>query len=189
MAEIEPEVRAFWDELESTDAHIVLWFGRMAADELALYLAISDRLAGRDYSVVDVTALKGMERVSTVQPEILTSLLGAQQRPDSKERQRAADCWRTLRSEDAPFRVVTPEGLVSAPAEHFDAALLAQVPSDWREVSRVVAYTMVLNFGPYRQVGSLMLTARLAALAESGRVELAGHPLERKAMVRLGASG
>jgi len=81
MAEIEPEVRAFWDELESTDAHIVLWFGRMAADELALYLAISERLAERDYSVVDVTALKGMERVATVQPEILTSLLGKERRP------------------------------------------------------------------------------------------------------------
>ena len=94
-----------------------------------------------------------------------------------------------MRRENAPFRVVTQEGLVSAPVEHFDGALLTQMDSDWRNVNRVIGDTMGLRFEPYWQVGDLMLKARLVALAESGKVELSGDPLERGTKVRLVASG
>lgn len=188
MAEVEEELRAFWDQVEGTDAHIVLWFGRLAADELACFLACAERLVDREYSAVDVTELGNLPRVSILQPETLGQLLGAQHRVGSQERRQAASHWRRLRSEDAPFRVVTPEGLVSAPAEHFDVALLSHVYGTWRNVNGVVAETMSLSFEPYWQVGDVMLRARLGVLAESGRVELTGHPTERGTMVRLVAA-
>lgn len=185
MAEVEEELRAFWDQVKGTDAHIVLWFGRLAADELACFLACAERLVDREYSAVDVTELRDFSCVSILQPETLGQLLGAQHTLGSQERRQAADRWRRLRSEDAPFRVATPEGLLSAPAEHFDSALLSHVDAAWRNVNLVVAETMVLSFEPYWQVGDLMLKARLVALAESGRIELTGHPTERGTMVRL----
>lgn len=185
MHEVEEELRAFWDQVEGTDAHIVLWFGRLAADELACFLACAERLGDRAYSAVDVTELSNSPSVSILQPETLCQLLGAPHRLGSQERQQAANHWRRLRSEDAPFRIVTPEGLESAPAEHFDGALLSHVDGTWRNVNGVVAETMVLSFEPYWQVGDVMLRARLVALAESGRIELTGHPTERGTMVRL----
>jgi hypothetical protein len=188
MGEVETELRAFWHRLESTDARIVLWFGRMTANELAFFLACSERLAEREYDVVYVTALRGKPSASIVRPEILTSLLGEQRRPSPQERRDSADRWHRLRSEDAPFRIVTPEGLVSAPAEHFDNALLSHMDGAWRNVNRVVADTMGLSFEPHWQVGDLMLKARLVALAESGSIELTGHPIERGTMVRLVAA-
>jgi Protein of unknown function len=68
--------------------------------------------------------------------------------------------------ENAPFCVVTPGGLVSAPIDHFDHLLLERATTQWHRAMLVVAETMIYKPEPYRQVGDLMLLMRVIALAE-----------------------
>ena len=65
--------------------------------------------------------------------------------------------------------IVADSGLVSAPADVFDALLLERATKDWRKVARVVAETMGHNMEPYIQVGDLMLLSRIVALVDQGK--------------------
>jgi len=59
-------------------------------------------------------------------------------------------------------------GLVLAAADQFDPWILAQSTSEWRRVAVVIGDAMGHNSEPYRQVGDLMLLARVMVLVESG---------------------
>lgn len=93
--------------------------------------------------------------------------------------------WQRLRTENAPFRIVTDAGLVSAPADCFDSLLLAQASSEWDSIRSVVATTMGLNSQPYMQVYDLMLLTRVVALVESGKLVADGDPRDMTSKVRL----
>ena len=104
----------------------------------------------------------------------------------SPERDDAARRWQRLKSENAPFRIVTESGLISAPADIFDALLLERATKDWRKVARVIGETMGHNMEPYIQVGDLMLLTRIVALVDQGKLMAHGDPwLMRKCEVRL----
>ena len=77
---------------------------------------------------------------------------------------------------NAPFRVVTPTGLVSAPVDHFDPLLIERATPEWRKIARVVGDTMGYNIEPYMQVGDLMLLERVVALIDEGKLLAAGDP-------------
>ncbi|HZB54750.1 MAG TPA: DUF3658 domain-containing protein, partial [Reyranella sp.] len=86
-----------------------------------------------------------------------------------------------LRSQNAPFRVVTPMGLVSAPIDHFDSSILEQAAREWRSSAYVIGSTMAHNCDPYMQVDDIMLLARLAALVEDGKLLADGDPWDMRA--------
>ncbi|PZM07868.1 hypothetical protein CPY51_30630 [Rhizobium tubonense] len=89
-------------------------------------------------------------------------------------------------AEDAPFRIITPTGLVSAPKDCFDHLLLAQSATDWRKVAYVVGNALGLNSEPYMQMSDLTLIDRVAVLVEQGKLIADGDPYKvRECRVRL----
>ena len=92
---------------------------------------------------------------------------------------------RRLRAENAHFRVVTEGGLTSAPADHFDAQLLAQATTDWQPARLIIHETWAHTSEPYAQVGNVMLHARLAALVSEGKLVADRDPGDRASRFRL----
>ncbi len=178
--DIQSQLRDFWDRLAVTDDRLIVWFGRHSARELAFFLSLTDRLGERSYDIVDVTGLqlpfhekneavtRSSQAVSIVSTAGLRSLLGRERPITADEREDARRSWRRMKSENAPFRIVTDMGLVSAAADQFDPWILAQSTSEWRRVAVVIGDAMGHNSEPYRQVGDLMLLARVMVLVESG---------------------
>jgi hypothetical protein len=194
------DLDVFWRHVMSTPDRLVVWFGRHSAQEHAFFLALVDRLGDRPYDIIDVTGLQmpvtrpggkpqlslPKQAVSLMSEEELALLLGTERAMTSQEREDAALRWRSLKSENAPFRIVTDSGLVSAPADVFDALLLERATKDWRKVARVIGETMGHNMEPYIQVGDLMLLTRIVALVDQGKLMAHGDPwLMRKCEVRL----
>ena len=119
---------------------------------------------------------KPAQAVSTLGEEELAALFDSQRAMTGQEREDAAQQWRALQAESAPFRVVTPSGLMSAPEDVFDELLLNQATRDWRKVARVVGETMGNNMEPYFQVGDMMLLRRVVALVKQGKLLAHGNP-------------
>lgn len=177
-AEVASGLSRFWDRLDGTDADIVLWYGRHSAAELAFYHACAERLSDRPFTTVNVTGLgprgsagdpaSSAGRVSIMQPIALRSLFGREVSVSPKEREEASGRWRQLRNENAPFRVATPEGLISAPLEYFDRKVLAFAGRQPKQVSALVFEAAFGGDAPYHQTGDVMLMERIASLVESG---------------------
>jgi hypothetical protein len=104
------------------------------------------------------------------------SLFGSERQVADQQAEEARRQWRRLKAESAPFRIVTPEGLASAPLDHFDPLLMERVTGQWRKVARVVGDAMGYNSEPYIQVGDIMLRARVIALIDEGKLLADGDP-------------
>jgi hypothetical protein len=196
--DIEAGLKAFWDRVSTTDERLVVWFGRHRASELAFFLAWADRLGDRPYEYIDVAGLRFPRRddsrtigppvqsVGIMNPAMLRSLLGSEQHATTQLREDSRRTWRRLKAENAPFRVVTTAGLVSAPIDHFDPLLLERATTEWRAVARVIGETMGYNCEPYIQVGDMMLLARVVGLVGDGKLLADGDPWDmRSCRVRL----
>ncbi|RWH74621.1 DUF1835 domain-containing protein [Mesorhizobium sp.] len=198
--EYDVDFDGFWKQIMSTSDRLVVWVGRHSAQEHAFFLALVDRLGDRPYDIIDVTGLQmplirpdGKQRLSSpIQAVSLMSetelalLFGTERAMTRQEREEAARRWRSLKSENAPFRIVADSGLVSAPIDVFDELLLERASKDWRKVARVIADTMGHNMEPYIQVGDMMLLTRIVALVDQGKLMAHGDPwLMRKCEVRL----
>jgi hypothetical protein len=190
----------FWVRLDASTDHLVVWFSRHSAMEYAFFLALTDRLGDRPFHIIDVTGIqlpitrprdmprlsRPKQAVSIITESELTLLLGTERPITAQEREDAVRRWRRLRSENAPFRIVTETGLVSAPADVFDNLLLEHATKEWRKVARVIGDTMGHNMEPYIQAGDMMLLTRIVALVESGRLIAHGDPWRmRQCEVRL----
>jgi hypothetical protein len=197
--EVEDALRTFWGRVSGSEARLVVWFGRHSARELAFFLAWTDRLGERAYQIVDVTGQRlpfrrqdgsaalgrPAQSVSIVPSDGLRSLLGKEQRVTAHERKESQRDWRRLRRENAPFRIVTETGLVSASIDYFDPLLLAQATSEWQSVARVVMATIGYDSEPYLQAGDLMLLTRIAALVGGGKLIADGNPWNMSCRIRL----
>jgi hypothetical protein len=192
---LEDDLEAFWLRLETANRRLVVWFGRHCASELAFFLALADRLGDRSYDIVDVTNLQwtftrpdGTSAVSQpagavgmIPTDQLVAQLETAHPISSQEASDARRLWQHLRSQNAPFRVVTPTGLASAPIDHFDASILEQAAREWRSSAYVIGSIMAHNCDPYMQVGDIMLLARLVALVEEGKLLADGDPWDMRA--------
>ena len=158
--------------------------------ELAFFLALADRMGDRPYDIVDITGREKLSVVSIVPEQRLQALIGSARPVTVEERNDARRQWRRLKAENAPFRVVSDAGLVSAPIDHFDSWLLQRATTEWRRAVRIVGDAMGYNMEPYVQVGDLMLLTRIVALVEQGRLEAEGDPWDmRSCRLRLPAIG
>ena len=180
------DFEAFWHRLETADERLVVWFERHSASELAFFLALADRMGGRPYNIVDVTNVQSaitrpVGAVGGVPTDWLQAQLGSARPISPQEASDAGRLWQHLRTQNAPFRVVTPTGLASAPIHHFDASIIEQAAREWRSAASVIGSTMARNCEPYVQVGDVMLLARLVALVEEGKLLADGDPWDMRA--------
>ncbi|MFK0204704.1 DUF3658 domain-containing protein [Agrobacterium sp. NPDC090283] len=187
------EFQDFWEQVDTAEDRIVLWFGKHSAREFAFRLAWAAHMNGRPYDVIDVSSrfLQGPiqnSAVSVMLAESLTQLAGREQPVSTEEDARNRDDWVRLQKENAFFRIVTPAGLTSAAADHFDVLLLQQAETRWRKAAYVVGHALSASCKPYHQVGDLMLTVRLQTLMDQGKLEVDGDPFDiQTCLVRLPA--
>jgi hypothetical protein len=198
VAKAEAEERAFWKRVMTTDARLVVWFGRHAARELSFFLAWVDRVGDRPFQIIDVTGREvpvtrrdgsrdvyPAGYVATMGNEALHSLLGSERPITPEEQIEARRRWQKLRGENAPFRVVTEDGLVSAPIDYFDNWILGEAAADWKSLQRIILDAYGSHGDPYQQTGETMLRVRAVALVGEGKLVAHGDPWKRSAPIRL----
>jgi hypothetical protein len=192
-----PELDAFW--LASLDDHPrrIVWFSRRDTMEFCGFLEWLRRNGERPFEAIDLTdAVFPRDGDSgPLTPAPITGLIPARQfagarlwdlaNPPSAV---ALAGWFVegdrLRRENAALRVLTPDGLTSAPLNYFDQQMLRHVGDDWRPaalaVGRFLGETYFESFAPggIRQTGDLVPIARIAALAAAGKIEARGNPYE-----------
>jgi hypothetical protein len=188
--DIEQELNSFWDRVATTEKRIVLWTSAHCANELSFYLAWTDQIEDRPVTPIDVTGFRypfthrdgtvaqsgPAKSVSTINNDGLRALLGSEQPVSIQRLSQARNRWRQLKAEDAPFRVITEDGLISAPVDYFDELLIRQAASEWRKTAYIVGAAMGSASEPYFQVGDMMLLVRVVALVEQGKLLVEGNP-------------
>jgi hypothetical protein len=193
--DVEGKLRAFWARVAESQDRLVVWVGRHSAQELSFFLSWANQMAARPYEIVDVTGLclpytkrdgssgitRPLSAVSMVPPGVLKSLLDNHQPIMAGERLELGRRWDQLRKENAPFRVVTANGLVSAPADHFDQTLTVQASKEWQKIAHIIGSAMGNDDEPYEQVGDVMLLTRVVAMVEQGKLIADGDPWDMRA--------
>lgn len=184
-AEVLERSSVFWARLDAAE-HPVIWFSRNSADELSLFHACAARLEHRAFSIIEIKrpppaagqTNAPIPRVGTRQPAQLAALFPSTRPIGDDERQAAVARWRDLQAQNAPFRIVSADGLVSAPIDYFDAQLLSRIGAEPRWAKAVVLEAMLLGNPDYLQAGDVMLLARLQDLADHGDITLQGDANE-----------
>ena len=195
--------RTFWRKSLDAKRRRIVWLSRWSTMEYCNFLAWLEQNGDAPFELVDLTnaRLPGWRDPSTLEPVRSVSTVGTEQYVQYRlwdgaepfsERQRfdSMQLWGRLREENAPLRVITPEGLVSAPLDYFDADLLRHVGEDWTDARRVVGETLcAMMDGTFReggvsQCGSLVLFSRLRALVGEGALKKKGRLYGATFMVR-----
>ena len=183
--------RAFWTvALATTAAHRIVWVSRRTPHDYSNFSEFLWRLGEQACEIVDLTdvVVTWHERDGGARQEPVVSL--ALLNPDQvreyalwdraaplapAERARHREAWRTLRGENADFRIVKDGALVSTPIDFFDQLLLSCVVDRWRKSARVVGEALTKLFEtPGLQTGDAVLFGRLRKLAALGQVETKG---------------
>ncbi|WP_405496858.1 DUF3658 domain-containing protein [Nocardia sp. NBC_00511] len=167
------ELTAFWEAAEQAD-HLVVWYGRDNAGELSLFHAVCDRLRDKPFDVIEL-----LGAVAAYDPDKLAVHVPEARPITATERATARHTWQHLREENQTFRIVRGD-LVSAPAHHYDGALLQAATADWTPIARTIAPVMAAM-----NVGDSPLIWRVKTLTESGRLLIDGDPwLARETSVK-----
>jgi hypothetical protein len=188
--ELENDLRSFWAQVDATEERIVVWFGRHSARELSFHLAWAWHMGGRPYHLIDVTALcipvrqsgdssgiaQPLKAVSQIPSDGLAALFGKERPISAQEQVILREDWTRLKAENAPFRVVTPTGLVSASMDYFDQSLLDYASYDWKKIALIVGSALAAQCDPYFQTSELTLNNRVVALIDSGSLIADGDP-------------
>jgi uncharacterized protein DUF3658 len=196
-----PDDEAFWNEALREHVRKVAWMSRRSAPEYCAFLEWLWRLDEQPCEVIDLTDMPVGKRrraflLSLLDAEEIVEdgLLDRTKHLDATARARYRSIWRRLRAENAPLRVVGPDGLQSARLTYFDAQLLSFAQPSWQWAVRLVAEVMVEWVGsemePYFQAGDGILANRVVALVEAGLLEERGNLLNmRECEVRLANQG
>jgi hypothetical protein len=188
------EDHAFWSEALKPQQQLLVWTSRRSPKEYTGFLEWLSRFGAAECGVVDLTEMTTRYRnrdgqlskpepavFATMQPgQILDDHLLDRGRPlSSAERDRHMGLWRRLREDNAAFRVVYGNGLISAPLTHFDGLLLSLATAQWQKMARVVAMALTTfhDDGVF-QTGDLVLAARVRALIETRALEARGDPMQ-----------
>ncbi|MGV9677166.1 DUF3658 domain-containing protein [Nocardia sp. NPDC003482] len=153
-------------------ARAVVWTGRRRAQEVALHRMLAGRADSGSLHAIDVSAAQA-DSVAEMSPERLAALLGSERPVTDDERAELARSWSDLEAENAPFRVMSEQGLRSAPVTHFDERLLAAIPAEATPMTAVIAEVMGTHAYP---VMDYVLQQRLIDLIDTGRVTAQGDP-------------
>jgi hypothetical protein len=168
------KIPAFWERVTSTSQPIVAWMSTRSVSERCGLLALLHRVTHVPVSIVDVADLADAFAHERSDVIVDQKLLERATPVTDAERARHQAEWQRLRAENAPLRVMTGDGIGSAPITHFDEIVLAGVTGEWQTGARVVAAAIAkLAAGPYRQSDTDdLLFARLLVLADDdGAVE------------------
>lgn len=182
--------RSFWQQALDTSHNRIVWLSRRSAMEYCGFLKWLTRNGQASFLLVDLTDVKipDPNAPATLLPVGCTARVPAAQIaknalwslakvPDPADLASWIALWSQLRAENAPLRIITDDGLVSAPLDHFDADLLSHIGSEWTRANRVVGETMAALHAQQlggAQCNDLVLFARLRNLVEQGALDSRG---------------
>ncbi len=189
--ELVPLTQMFWRDALSDGSRKIVWVTRRSAMEYAGFLEWLWRAGDTPFEIVDLTEAMvsnyrpdraGTPPVLAVSlrrlwPEdiIANKLLDRAVPLEASDRSRYRALRQQLRAENAPFRVVSDQGLVSAPMSFFDDRLLSEAVGNWRKVAWIVGHVYGAHHDDnLHQTGLMVLASRIDALIESGRLEHQG---------------
>jgi hypothetical protein len=183
-----PDETIFWREALRGDVRKVAWMSRRSAPEYCGFLEWFWRLGERPCEIVDLTDMRVGKRrpfsLSQLDPgEIVDDgLLDRTTHLDAAAREQHLGTWRRLRAENAPLRVVGPNGIQSAQLSYFDAQLLSFAKASWQKPARMIGEVIgewvapeMEPYEPYFQAGDGVLAARITVLVEQGLLEGRGN--------------
>lgn len=168
------DTQSFLRESCSGDAMPVVWISRLDSRTQAGFHWWLSRLGDAPCKVIDIALDPSHAPISSASllPEEMAQLLGSGVDLSLGERKTCQNHWRQLVVENAPFRVVTPDGsLASAPITFFDPLLLSCVTSEWAHPAWIVRRALATMAQGYRQTSDLTLFARLDALVKNDQLE------------------
>lgn len=167
--EVTDKSATFLARFEAPTAPLTLWLSRRETTTYAGFLWWLSHMGDIPVSIIEA------EELIIENAEGMVKLLDHAVPLSIESRSLYQMRWEQLKIENAPLRVIDGEDLVSAQIDHFDGSLLSHVTFEWQKMSRIVGFTMVDFFdaGVY-QTGDLVLGARLANLAETGKLEWRG---------------
>ncbi|WP_349313591.1 DUF3658 domain-containing protein [Brevundimonas subvibrioides] len=197
-------IEIFWQKALNPTHPRIVWLSQWSTMEYCGFLEWLRRNGDAAFNLVNLTdhslpdprtpgITSPVQCVSLVRGELFAkyALWDRAITPDRQSLSNWASLWEQLRTENAPLRVMTPEGLVSAQIDYFDKQLLKHATNDWAFdrslVGQVLGDMMVESFrerGVF-QCGDLVLFARVHALVERGALEGLGDPYARDFKVRL----
>jgi hypothetical protein len=190
--DITAEIETFWEQALEPGKRRVVWVSRRSTLEFAGFLEFLWRLGDGPCDVVDLTdfVLAPPEREGRAMepslaltlalvpvPEILSHRLPDRAFPLEPEMQEIYKTrWSRLRAENSPLRALDKEGtLISVPLIFFDPLLLAQASGAWRKATLIIGRTLGKFWDDtFLQAGELVLSSRLRALVDGGRLEIRG---------------
>lgn len=160
---------AFLAAFEAPPAQVTAWLSRRETMTYAGFLWWLSRVGNIPVSIIEVAEL------SIANAKNLIKFLDQAAPLSMENRTLYQSRWKQLKIEDAPLRVIRGEELVSAQISHFDESLLSHTTHEWQKMARIVAVSLVefCDAGVY-QTDDLVLGARLAYLAEEGKLEWRG---------------
>ena len=202
MHDLRDQIEDFWTQaLDASDERIV-WLSRWSAQEYCGFLQWLYRNGDGWFRLADLSdvTIPVPNAPYRQVPVKCASLVRAEEFADNAlwdlartPPQGLLDAWRLLwrklAADDAPLRVITEAGLVSAPLDYFDADLLKHVGRRWVTASRVVGSVLADMMDGFRkggvyQCGDLLLFSRMAELVETGTLEAQGDIYETSFEVR-----
>jgi Protein of unknown function/Domain of unknown function (DUF1835) len=179
----------FWHTARSAQRRVV-WFSRRMACEFCGFLELVSQMGRQSYEVVDLTGMEIPYRTGDGGSANRATLSLAELSPDevrenalwdraaplsAEERQQYGRIWQRLCRENAPFRVIKDDAIISASIEVYDDLLLSCLTTDWNRAARVIGDAMAKSLGdPCAQVGDLVLFGRLRKLIEAGTLDARG---------------
>jgi hypothetical protein len=149
-----PAVAAFWEKVSTWPGKILVWMSSHCVVELCGLHALLWRLPNANIDLIDIANVEfrsdgapqfdERQAFATVRDERIVEhgLIDLATPISDATRATYREQWQQLRKENAPLRVLTDKGLVSAAIEHFDARIRAQITNDWRRCSYVVVDVM-----------------------------------------------
>ena len=185
----------FWNEALSGQSRKIVWLTRRSAREFTGFLEWLWRAGDAPCEIVDLTDCI-VSRHREDQPSapagpavslrrlwpkdtIGNRLLDRAEQLQVSDRHRYRELWQQLRADNAPFRVLSSEGLVSAPITFFDQTLMSSAISRWFKVARIVSDAFeALGAGQnddFLPPDEMVLAARINALVKSGQLEFQGR--------------
>lgn len=201
----EKRVYDFWEKLLTDKRHKVIWTSRRSAMDYTGFLECLWRLGDEPCSVVDLTNVQVSSRDddgNLIPPTLAICLPFLDEETliasgvfdmaveiSVSDRAHYHELWKRLRRENAPFRLVSDEGIASAPITCFDNDVLSCVKKNWQKSARVIGEVMVRDWPmTYIQTGDRVYFSRLQKLVEAGIVESQGDISKmRSSEVRLAA--
>ncbi|MFB8000676.1 DUF3658 domain-containing protein [Nocardia sp. NPDC056000] len=165
LGELPGELAAFWEQMDSARSPVI-WYGRDNVAEQSMFHKICATRPDTAFDVVEIPGAVGAQS-----PESLAKSLSEVRPLTRAEHDAAIRDWHTLEQQNQAFRVITCAGLSSAPADHYDAAILEAAGSEWTVIARAVGPVMAdMN------VGDSPLFWRVKSLVDSGALLADGNP-------------